>query len=85
LKRRSDIFIYMKILALLLDGPRGPTSLAQGAGLNYNKFLDFANFLESRQCIRKELEEDHEVYHLTNEGIELHEYITKVAERLGRN
>ncbi len=85
MKRRSDIFIYMKILALLLDGPRGPTSLAQGAGLNYDKFLDFASFLESRQFIRKELQEGHELFYITNKGVEFHEDLTRVAEKLGRN
>ncbi len=84
MKRRSDIFIYMKILALLLDGPRGPTSLAQGAGVNYNKFLEFANF-ESKLFIRKELQEGHELFYITSAGVEFHEDLTRVVEKLGRN
>jgi predicted transcriptional regulator len=72
LKRRPSTVIYMEILALLLDEPEGPSRLTQALGLNYNKFLEFANYLESKQFIRKELREEHELYFVTAEGAELY-------------
>jgi len=40
LKRRPNILIYMEILDLLLDGPKGPSRLSQAMGLNFYKFLE---------------------------------------------
>ena len=68
MKRRSNTVINMQLLALLLDGPRGPTRIAQALGLNFNQFLEFAAFQESKGFIRKEVEEDHELYFVTEKG-----------------
>jgi len=61
----------MEILALLLDGPKGPSRLSQALNLNFNKFLEFATSLESRGFVRKETQEGHELYFVTLEGVEL--------------
>jgi predicted transcriptional regulator len=83
MKRRPNILIYMEILKLLLDGPRGPTRLAQGMGLNFGKFMEFAGFLESRKLIRRGQQEEHEVYYITPEGVEIRREWEKVWEKLG--
>ena len=82
MKRRPSILIYMEILDLLLDGPRGPSRLAQAMGLNFNKFLEFASFLKAKQLIRVEVEEGHELYFITQQGVELNQDWKKVWNRL---
>jgi predicted transcriptional regulator len=62
----------MEILALLLDAPKGPTHLSQALGLNYNKFLEFAIYLESKRVVRKEVQDGHDLYFVTPEGVEIY-------------
>ena len=62
----------MEILSLLLDGPRGPTRLSQALGLNFNKFLEFADFLESKHFLRRDNQEGHELYFVTPKGMEVY-------------
>jgi predicted transcriptional regulator len=81
--RRPNVLIYMQMLRLLLDGPRGPSNLAQGLGLNFAKFMEFAGYLESRQLIRKEVESDHEVFYITPAGAQVHRDWRAVEEKLG--
>ena len=83
MKRRPTILIYMELLRLLLDGPRGPTRLAQGMGLNFGKFMEFAGFLESKNLIRRGKEEDHEVFYITNEGVDVRRNWEKVWGKIG--
>jgi predicted transcriptional regulator len=82
LKRRPNVLIYMEILDLLLDGPRGPTRLSQAMGLNFNKFLEFATFLKARELIRSEDQEGHELYFITQKGFELNNDWKKVWNTL---
>jgi predicted transcriptional regulator len=82
LKRRPSILIYMEILDLLLDGPRGPSRLAQAMGLNFNKFLEFATFLKAKELIRSEVQDGHELYFITQQGSELNQDWKKVWNRL---
>ena len=72
MKRRPSTVIYMEILALLLDEPKGPSRLSQALNLNFNKFLEFATYLESKKFIRKELQEEHEIYLVTAEGVDVY-------------
>jgi len=83
LKRRSNVIIYMQLLRLLLDGPRGPSRLQQALGLNYPKFIEFADYLESRQLIRTEYEGEHQLYYVTPAGVEAHRGWRQVEEKLG--
>jgi predicted transcriptional regulator len=83
LKRRPNILIYMEILSLLLDGPRGPTRLSQAMGMNFGKFVEVASFLESKGLIRRGMLDDHEVYFITTEGVQVRRDWEKVWERLG--
>jgi predicted transcriptional regulator len=82
LKRRPNVLIYMEILDLLLDGPRGPTRLSQAMGLNFNKFLEFATFLKARELIRSVDQEGHELYFITQKGPELNNDWKRVWNRL---
>ncbi len=82
MRRRPNIIIYMEILAQLRDGAKGPTRLAQATGLNFDKLLEFANLLESRRLIKKELQGVHELYSITPDGYQLHEDWGKFFDRL---
>jgi predicted transcriptional regulator len=84
LKRRPNILIYAEMLRFLLDGPKGPSRLAQSLGLNFYKFVEFAEFLESRQVIRKEVREGREVYFITPKGAQVLEDWKRVASAIGQ-
>jgi predicted transcriptional regulator len=82
LKRRPNILIYMEILDLLLDGPKGPSRLSQAMGLNFYKFLEFASFLKAKELIRSEVQEGHELYFITQQGAELNTDWKRVWNKL---
>ena len=82
MKRRPNILIYMEILDLLLDGPKGPSRLAQAIGLNFNKFLEFASFLKAKELIRGEVQDGHETYFVTQQGADLNHDWKRVWNKL---
>ncbi len=83
MKRRPTTVLYMTILALLLDEPKGPSRLSQALGLNYYKFVEFANYLESKHFIRKELQDGHEIYFVSAEGVEVYRYWDAFRQKFG--
>jgi len=83
LKRRSNTVINMELLALLLDGPRGPTRTAQALSLNFDRFLQFEAFLESKGFIRKEVEEERELLFITEKGRDLYHKWTDFFKLFG--
>jgi predicted transcriptional regulator len=85
LKRRPNTVIHMEILGLLLQGPKGPTRLAQAISLNFNKFLEFASFLEERRFIRKETRDERELYFITPEGVEVYRIWTDFWTKFGKD
>jgi predicted transcriptional regulator len=82
LKRRPAVLIYMEILDLLLDGPKGPTRLSQAMNLNFAKLLEFASFLKARELISSQQEEGHELYFITPQGAEMNRDWKKIWSRL---
>ena len=82
MKRRPNILIYMEILDLLLDGAKGPSRLSQAMGLNFNKFLEFVSFLKAKELIRSEVQDGHELYFITQQGLELNNDWKRVWNRL---
>ena len=72
----------MEILDLLLDGPKGPSRLAQAMGLNFNKFLEFASFLKAKELIRGEVQDGHETYFVTQQGADLNHDWKRVWNKL---
>lgn len=74
--------ILMDILAALLDGPKLPTRLAQLCNLSYDNFVKFAGRLESRGLVKRSLEQGHEFYSVTPDGIQVHQDYRKLMERL---
>ena len=83
MRKRPEIIICMEMLGLLLEGPRGPTRLAQALGLSYDRFRKFADHLEEKKFVLKESEEGHGVYRITAEGLQLHQDWRKVRDRFG--
>jgi predicted transcriptional regulator len=71
LKHRSNVFILMQILELLMEQPRGPTRLAQAANLNYQKCVEYLEILSANQFVGKDIQEGHEVYSATLKGKEI--------------
>lgn len=82
MKRRPNILIYMEILDLLLDGPKGPSRLSQAMGLNFYKFLEFASFLKTKELIRSEEQDGHELYFITQQGVQLNQDWKRVWNKL---
>ena len=76
------MLIYMEILDLLMEGPKGPSRLSQALNLNFAKFLEFATFLKAKEFIRSETQEGHEMYFITPQGAEINSDWKKVWTRL---
>ncbi len=72
----------MDIIAALLDGPKLPTRLAQLCNLSYDNFVKFASRLEASGLVKKSLQQAHEFYSVTPDGIQVHQDYRKVKERL---
>jgi predicted transcriptional regulator len=85
LKRRSNTVINMQLLALLIDGPRGPSRIAQALGLNFYKFQEFAAFQESKGFIRKEVQGEYELYYITEKGIDVYHKWTEFYSAFGED
>ena len=82
MKRRPSILIYMRILELLREGPRGPTRLAQGVNLAYDKCAPYWQALEGKGLVKRESREGKEVFAVTQEGIQVYLDWQKVWEKL---
>jgi predicted transcriptional regulator len=83
LKRRPALLIYYEILSLLLARPMGPTRLAGSCNIAYDRMVDYLKLLEVRGFMRKEIEDGHEVYHLTPEGSKMQQDLKSVWARVG--
>lgn len=68
MKHRSNVFIIMWILELLMEEPRGPTRVAQAANLNYQKCVEYLGMLSANQFVGKDIQEGHEIYSTTAKG-----------------
>jgi predicted transcriptional regulator len=82
MKRRPSILIYMRILELLRDEPRGPTRLAQSVNLAYDKCAPYMHALEAKGLIRKDSSEGKDVFAVTQDGIQVYLDWQKVWEKL---
>ncbi len=71
MKHRSNVFILMEILELLMREPRGPTRLAQAANLNYQKCAEYLEILSANQFVGRDIKEGHEIYSATLKGKEI--------------
>lgn len=68
LRHRSNIFILMQLLELMIREPRGPTRLAQAANLNYQKCDESLAVLLTNQLVERNVQEGHEIYSATLKG-----------------
>lgn len=82
MKHRSNVFILMQILELLMREPRGPTRLAQAANLNYQKCVEYLGILSANQFVGKDIQEGHEIYSATLKGKELFLRWDRIFEEL---
>lgn len=71
MRHRSNVFILMQILELLMEEPRGPTRVAQAANLNYQKCAEYLEILSASEFVRKDIQEGHEVYSTTAKGSDI--------------
>ena len=82
MKRRPSILIYMRILELLREEPRGPTRLAQGVNLAYDKCAPYLQTLEAKGLVKKEPREGRDVFAVTQDGLQVYMDWQKVWEKL---
>lgn len=82
MRRREPTVIFMEILAVLFEGSRGPTRLAQACNLNYARIENFTKHLEERGLIRREVSDGQEVLAITDAGYQLYQDWLKVWSRL---
>ena len=68
MRHRSNIFIIMQLLELLMKEPRGPTRLAQAANLNYQKCAEYLAILSASDFVEREIKDGHEIYSATTKG-----------------
>ena len=85
MNRRSETVVNMELLALLLEGPRGPSRICQALNLNFNKFLEMATYQESKGFIRREADGAREVYFVTDKGRDLYNKWTEFYRAFGEN
>ena len=71
MEKRERTLIMMEILSVLRSGPMGPTRLAQSTGLNFDRFMGFANLLESRRFVEKSMRDGQNIYIITSGGNQL--------------
>jgi predicted transcriptional regulator len=82
LKKREPILIYMEILAVLFDGPKGPTRLAQTCNVNYGRLENFTKPLLEKELIRSSLVQGEEELAITKEGYEVYKEWLEVWRKL---
>lgn len=70
MKHRSDLVIRMLILELLRREPRGPTRIAQGVNMSYDKCVPHLQWLEQRGFIERGAIEGGEGRKITQRGNE---------------
>ena len=82
MKKREPTVIFMEILAVLFESPRGPTRLAQACNVNYGRIENFLRPLEERGLIRREAAGGQEVFAITDSGYRLYQDWLGVWSRL---
>ena len=80
--RREPSAIYIDILANLIEGPRGPTKLAQACNINYVRLASFTDRLLEKGLIRKETVDQQEVLAATEQGYEVYRNWSELRKRL---
>ena len=85
MKKRERILIQMEILSVLLEGPKGPTRLAQTVGISFDALTDYTRDMESRAFVVKSVSEGHEFYSVSPEGKQLLSDWQRVWERISPN
>ena len=82
MKYRPSILVYVEILAILADGPLGPTKLARRSNISYERHPVYADGLVTKGAVRKESRDGHDEYSLTPEGAEALADLKKGLQRL---
>lgn len=72
----------MEVLAVLREGPKIPTRLCQVCNINYVRLGEYMGPMETKGLVKKEIQEGHEVYVITQEGFKVYEDWMKIWERL---
>lgn len=70
------------MLAILIEGPRGPTRLAQACNVNYGRVSGFLEKLLEKGLIRKETVGEQEVFAVTDEGYEAYRLWGEIRRRM---
>jgi predicted transcriptional regulator len=82
LDKREPSAIYIDILANLMDGPKGPTRLAQACNINYGRLAGFTDKMVEKGLIRRETLDQQEVLAATEDGCELYHKWSELRKSL---
>jgi predicted transcriptional regulator len=82
LRKREPLDIYTDILANLIEGPKGPTRLAQACNINYGRLAGFTSALLEKGLIRREPRDGQEVFAATEEGYRVYTLWSELRKRL---
>ena len=80
--KREPSGIYMDILASLMEGPKGPTRLAQACNINYGRLAGFTDKMVEKGLIRRDVRDDQEVFAATEEGCNVYHGWSELRKRL---
>jgi predicted transcriptional regulator len=81
-KRRADLVIMMDILGTLLEGPKGPTRLAQSSNLTFDTMTKFVGILIDRGLVTASHVESHETFSITDTGAKMYREYRRFWETL---
>ena len=79
---RDTSAIYIDILANLIEGPKGPTRLAQACNVQYGRIAGFTDRLLEKGLIRRETSGLQETFSVTEAGFEVYRTWSELRKRL---
>ena len=75
----------MDIMERLLDGPKGPTRLAQACNLSYDVLMRYIRELVQRRFVDAEDYDGHEVVIITQSGVDLYREYRTITQAIYPN
>ena len=78
MKNRPRVLTLMEVLKALMESPMVPTRISQICNIRYDRLQEFLVQLEKNGLIRAEVQEGHETYSITDEGLNLYREWEKI-------
>ena len=68
----------MDVLGNLLDGPKGPTRLAQACNLTFDTMSKAVTTLIARNFVQLSVKDGHDSYSITPSGVEIRHQVQEI-------